>query len=80
MPRFGIVDAAGGDGLLPWSWAVERLPKNNYFLTTVRNDGRPHSRPTLGRMDGTPNCVPCPGADDAVIMQGAAKKRRVRPF
>lgn len=33
-------------GLLPWSWAVERLERSHsYWLSTVRGDGRPHSMP-----------------------------------
>ncbi len=27
MPGYGILDAASGKGLLPWSWASERLAK-----------------------------------------------------
>jgi Pyridoxamine 5'-phosphate oxidase len=38
--------AAGADptrGLLPWSWAVERLEKShNYWVGTARPNGRPH--------------------------------------
>jgi nitroimidazol reductase NimA-like FMN-containing flavoprotein (pyridoxamine 5'-phosphate oxidase superfamily) len=34
------------EGMLPWSWAVERLEKaRNFWFATVRPDGRPHSRP-----------------------------------
>jgi pyridoxine/pyridoxamine 5'-phosphate oxidase len=30
-------------GLLPWKWAEQRLKRShNYWLTTVRPDGRPH--------------------------------------
>jgi hypothetical protein len=30
-------------GLIPWSWAEQRLEgSHNYWLTTVRQDGRPH--------------------------------------
>ena len=44
MPGYGVADANGGSGLLPWSWAVERLLKShNYWLSTTRPDGRPHS-------------------------------------
>jgi general stress protein 26 len=47
MPGYGIAD--GGDGLLPWNWAVDRLTKTqNYFLCTVREDGRPHVMPIWG--------------------------------
>jgi hypothetical protein len=32
--------------LLPWAWAVERLASaRNYWVATVRPDGRPHCRP-----------------------------------
>lgn len=32
--------------LLPWSWAAERLAgARNYWVATVRPDGRPHCRP-----------------------------------
>ncbi len=47
MPGYGIKDA--GNGLMPWSWAVERLTdSHNYWLTTVRPDGRPHAMPLWG--------------------------------
>ncbi len=40
---YGILGRDEGKGLLPWSWAVERLAKaRNYFLATARPDGRPH--------------------------------------
>src|SRR5213593_4156987 len=49
MPGYVISDANSGDGLLPWSWAVERLSNTqNYFLSTVRSDGRPHVMPIWG--------------------------------
>jgi PPOX class probable F420-dependent enzyme len=33
-------------GTLPWSWAVERLTQaHDYWLATVRPDGRPHLMP-----------------------------------
>lgn len=49
MPGYGILDAESGIGLLPWSWAVERLSKaHNYFLATTRPDGRPHVMPMWG--------------------------------
>jgi hypothetical protein len=32
------------EGLLPWSWAVERLEKaRNYWFSTTRPNGRPHA-------------------------------------
>ena len=49
MPGYGILDEKSGNGLLPWSWAVERLVNgHNYFLATVRPDGRPHLMPVWG--------------------------------
>jgi nitroimidazol reductase NimA-like FMN-containing flavoprotein (pyridoxamine 5'-phosphate oxidase superfamily) len=36
-------------GLLPWKWADERLAKShNYWVTTVRGDGRPHTMVVWG--------------------------------
>jgi hypothetical protein len=41
MPGYGLPD--GTDGLMPWSWAAQRLgDSHNYWLATVRPDGRPH--------------------------------------
>ena len=49
MPGYGISDAEGGKGLLDWSWATERLVKaHNYWLATMRPDGRPHCMPVWG--------------------------------
>jgi general stress protein 26 len=39
----------GEEGMLTWSWAVERLDKaRNYWVATTRPDGRPHSMPVWG--------------------------------
>src|SRR5580765_1562621 len=36
-------------GLLPWSWAEQRLKKShNYWITTVKPDGAPHSMVVWG--------------------------------
>ena len=41
MPGYGISEAS--EGILPWSWAEERLANSrNYYLATARRDGRPH--------------------------------------
>lgn len=46
MPGYGIADAEHGSGLLPWSWAEQRLADSrNYWLATVRPDARPHAMP-----------------------------------
>ena len=39
----------GGEGMLSWSRVVERMSvARNYWLATVRSDGRPHSVPVWG--------------------------------
>jgi nitroimidazol reductase NimA-like FMN-containing flavoprotein (pyridoxamine 5'-phosphate oxidase superfamily) len=47
MPGYGVPDDL--EGLLPWSWAEERLVAcRNYWVVTVDASGRPHSLPTWG--------------------------------
>lgn len=42
MPGYGL--PKGAPGLLPWKWAEQRLRKShNYWITTVRPDGSPHT-------------------------------------
>ena len=59
MPGYGILDADSGPGLLPWSWASERIAKShNYWIATTSPDadgdprsarsGRPHVMPVWG--------------------------------
>ena len=49
MPGYGLLEAAQGTGLLPWAWAVERLERSHdYWVATVRPDGRPHVMPVWG--------------------------------
>jgi hypothetical protein len=52
MPGYGLPE--GEKGLLPWTWALERLEQShNYWLATVRPAGRPHLMPVWGLwMDG----------------------------
>jgi general stress protein 26 len=46
MPGYGLLGADQGTGLLPWSWAEQRLAaSHNYWLATARPDGRPHAMP-----------------------------------
>lgn len=46
MPGYGVAAADEGRGLLPWSWAEERLVRSHdYWLATVRPDCRPHVMP-----------------------------------
>jgi len=49
MPGYGIADAKGGKGLLPWRWAQERLEKGHtYFIATSDPAGKPHVMPVWG--------------------------------
>lgn len=49
MPGYGVVGAAQGSGLLPWSWALERLTRSHdYWVATVRPGGQPHVMPVWG--------------------------------
>jgi PPOX class probable F420-dependent enzyme len=49
MPGYGTLPANEGTGLLPWSWAEERLAaSHDYWLATTRPDGRPHVMPVWG--------------------------------
>ena len=53
MPGYGTKGPAEGRGLLPWSWAEERLIRSHdYWVATVRSDGRPHVMPVWGVWDG----------------------------
>ena len=52
MPGYGIAGPTDGTGLLPWSWATERLTRSHdYWVATVRPDGRPHVMPVWGVWD-----------------------------
>lgn len=49
MPDYGIRGPEEGTGLLPWSWAVERLTaSHDYWVATTWPDGRPHVTPVWG--------------------------------
>jgi PPOX class probable F420-dependent enzyme len=54
MPSYGVAAADEGQGLLDWSWAVERLTtSHDYWLATTWPDGRPHVMPVWGAwLDG----------------------------
>lgn len=50
MTDYGVPDDP--EGLLPWSWAAERLAANkNYWVATVDRRGRPHAMPVWGWWD-----------------------------
>ena len=49
MPGYGVRGPTEGTGLLPWSWATERLTaSHDYWLATTWPDGRPHAMPVWG--------------------------------
>jgi len=46
-PGYGFPES--DKGLLPWSWAEQRLKKShNYWITTVKPDGSPHTMVVWG--------------------------------
>lgn len=55
MPGYGTRPANEGTGLLPWSWAEERLvASRNYWMVTVWPDGSaPHAMPVWGMWHNT---------------------------
>ncbi|WP_020671849.1 pyridoxamine 5'-phosphate oxidase family protein [Amycolatopsis nigrescens] len=51
MPGYGT--SSGAEGMLPWSWAEQRLrDSHDYWVSTVWPDGRPHLMPVWGVWDG----------------------------
>ncbi|PYR37440.1 MAG: pyridoxamine 5'-phosphate oxidase [Acidobacteria bacterium] len=47
MPGYGL--PSGRKGLLPWSWAEQRLRRShNYWMITAKPDGSPHAMPVWG--------------------------------
>jgi PPOX class probable F420-dependent enzyme len=52
MRGYGVVGPDQGSGLLPWSWAAERLSASrHYWVASVWPDGRPHVMPVWGMWD-----------------------------
>jgi len=68
MPGYGTLPADEGTGLLPWSWAEERLTaSHDYWVATIWPDGRPHVTPVWGVW-----------ADGAVWFSCAPRSRKAR--
>jgi len=67
MPEgYGVPETE--DGLLDWSWAVERLTAaKNYWFSTTRPDGRPHAMPAWAAW-----------IDGALYFDGSPETRRGR--
>ncbi|HEY6597683.1 MAG TPA: pyridoxamine 5'-phosphate oxidase family protein, partial [Pseudomonadales bacterium] len=63
-------------GLLPWSWAESELVKaSNYWIISVRPDGRPHASPVWGVwLDGT---LYFDGSEQTRRMQNIAAKPEI---
>jgi nitroimidazol reductase NimA-like FMN-containing flavoprotein (pyridoxamine 5'-phosphate oxidase superfamily) len=54
MADYGVPEDA--DGLLPWSWAREKLVRSrNYWVVTVGPTGAPHAMPVWGVWDAEDN-------------------------
>lgn len=52
LPGYGVRPAGHGTGLLPWSWAVDRLrDSHDFWLATAWPDGRPHLMPVWAVWD-----------------------------
>lgn len=60
MPDYGISGPSSGTGLLPWSWAHERLvAAHDYWVATIHPDGRPNVTPVWGVWDGQTLWISC---------------------
>ncbi len=52
MPGYGVLGPAEGSGLLPWSWAEDRLTASReYWVATIGPGGRPHVMPVWAVWD-----------------------------
>jgi PPOX class probable F420-dependent enzyme len=68
MPGYGTLGPDEGTGLLPWSWAVERLTRSHdYWVSSVWPDGRPHTMPVWGAW-----------TDDALWFSSSLGSRKAR--
>src|SRR5918911_2460896 len=66
MPGYGT--PRGRKGLLPWTWAEQRLRRShNYWVITVRPDGTPHAMPVWGIW-----------VDQRFVFSTGAKSRKAR--
>ena len=66
FPGYGITEDA--EGMLPWSWAVERLAvAHNYWVATASSERGPHTMPVWGLWH-----------DDAFVFSTGAASRKAR--
>jgi hypothetical protein len=79
MPGYGTLPEGEGGGLLPWSWAEERLVRSHdFWLATVTPDGAPHLMPVWavwheGRLWFSSSNGSRPGALTAMLAAENAK-------
>lgn len=75
MPGYGVLPAGEGTGLLPWSWAVERLTtSHDYWVATVGADGAPAVSPVWGAWIDDALWFSCsPGSRKARNLAGNAR-------
>ncbi|MCW2914372.1 MAG: pyridoxamine 5-phosphate oxidase-related FMN-binding protein [Actinomycetia bacterium] len=68
MPGYGILAPDAGTGLLPWSWALERIAAaRNFWVATVTPEGGPHAMPVWAVWD-----------DDALWFSTSVRSRKAR--
>jgi PPOX class probable F420-dependent enzyme len=68
MPGYGILGPDAGTGLLPWSWALERIAAaRNFWVSTVTPEGGPHAMPVWAVWD-----------DDALWFSTSVRSRKAR--
>ena len=68
MPGYGVLGADEGEGLLPWSWATDRLTAaHDYWVSTVRPDGAPHAMAVWAIWDG-----------DGLVFSTGGRSRKAR--
>jgi PPOX class probable F420-dependent enzyme len=68
MPGYGILGPDAGTGLLPWSWALERIAAaRNFWVSTVTPEGGPHAMPVWAVCD-----------DDALWFSTSVRSRKAR--
>jgi Pyridoxamine 5'-phosphate oxidase len=66
MPRYGL--PKNNKGLLPWTWADQRLKKShNYWITTVKPEGSPHTMVVWGLWE-----------DGQLLFSTGSKSRKAR--
>jgi len=66
FPGYGIAD--GAEGMLPWSWAEERLAaSHNYWIVTASPEHGPHAMPVWGLWRG-----------DGLVFSSGVSSRKAR--